>query len=85
MLAMLVCHKKVSLQHFINLSKLDVVMAWMSVGRGDGEDVWIPGDGAQAIWPHPPSSHCLSVSRTASCRIRHTLLDPHVHIMHQTT
>ena len=49
-------------------------------GGGGGED---GGDGpAQAIWPLL-SSHCLSVSRSASCRIRHTLLDPHIHISHQ--
>ena len=41
------------------------------------------GDGpAQAIWPLL-SSHCLSVSHRASCRIRHTLLDPHILTSHQ--
>ena len=41
------------------------------------------GDGpAQVIWPLL-SSHCLSVSHRASCRIRHTLLDPHIHTSHQ--
>ena len=49
-------------------------------GGGGGED---GGDGpAQAIWPLLPS-HCLSVSHRASCRIRHTLLDPHIHTSHQ--